>query len=346
MADSKRRSETIRHWPVRLPQDALPRLLVIVDAEEEFDWTAPFDRRNTATRSIAEQWRAQEIFEAVGAVPTYLIDYPVATAPLAVETLKAFHDNGRCLIGAQMHPWVNPPFEEEVNIRNSYPGNLAPGLEREKLSRLSQAIEQNFGFRPWIYKAGRYGLGRHSVATLKALGYRIDMSVVPHVSFSADDGPSFLGWPDQPFWWDAQRTVLEIPLSSGFSGLLSAYGAPLYPLLMHPLARRLHAPGIFSRAHLLSRATLTPEGAHWPILRRLMRNMVKNGVRVFSLTYHSPSLGLGHTPYVRDTVERAAFLETIGRILKYFRDELGGVFSTPDEIHSLAVRQSAGRNPS
>ena len=32
---------------VRLPREQRPILLVVVDTEEEFDWSAPFDRRNT-----------------------------------------------------------------------------------------------------------------------------------------------------------------------------------------------------------------------------------------------------------------------------------------------------------
>ena len=60
-----------------------PELIVVVDTEEEFDWTAPFARENVATGSIPAQARAHDIYDRFGVVPTYVIDYPVATDPAA-----------------------------------------------------------------------------------------------------------------------------------------------------------------------------------------------------------------------------------------------------------------------
>jgi hypothetical protein len=40
--------------PVRLPPDAQPRLFVVVDTEEEFDWSAAFSRANTGVTAIRE----------------------------------------------------------------------------------------------------------------------------------------------------------------------------------------------------------------------------------------------------------------------------------------------------
>src|ERR1700690_3342102 len=178
-------------WPLTL--------LVVIDTEEEFDWHAPFDRASVGVRNIAEQPRAQAIFDAHGIVPTYVIDYPVAVSRAGREVLGGIAAAGRCSIGAHLHPWVTPPHEEPVDDRNSFPGNLPPALERAKLAALTGAIEQGFGLRPTIYKAGRYGVGPATAASLEALGYRIDCSVVPHTSFSAAAGPDFSALADRPF---------------------------------------------------------------------------------------------------------------------------------------------------
>ena len=39
-----------------------PELLIVVDTEEEFDWTRPFSRDAIATRSIPAQARAHAIY--------------------------------------------------------------------------------------------------------------------------------------------------------------------------------------------------------------------------------------------------------------------------------------------
>jgi hypothetical protein len=65
---------------------------------------------------------------------------------------------------------------------------------------------------------------------------------------------------------------------------------------------------------------------------RLLAAMAGQGHRLFSLTYHSPSLEPGHTPYVRNDEDLAAFLGAIEQVLTYFRDVLGGSFTTPTRV--------------
>src|SRR3954454_23694277 len=100
------------HKRLQPPPTQPPTLVVVVDTEEEFDWDAPFDPSSTSVENIGFQHLAQDAFDAFGVVPTYLMDYPVATTPESAATLRRFHDSGRCKIGAHLHPWVNPPAEE------------------------------------------------------------------------------------------------------------------------------------------------------------------------------------------------------------------------------------------
>ncbi len=328
-----------------LPADFPPTLVIVVDTEEEFDWSKPFARENNATTAIAEQGRAQEIYARFGVVPLYVIDYPVATTGPAWRTLAGFHAQGLCDIGAHLHPWVNPPFEEAVTTHNSYPGNLPPELEARKLETLTEAISANFGARPTAYKAGRYGLGPATSALLERLGYQIDLSLVPHSDFGADGGPDFRRCADRPYWFGRRGDLLEIPLSRGFAGLAAPLGRRLFPLFDMAALRRLHAGGIAARLRLLERITLTPEGVFATEHRRLTRSLLAQGHRIFSLTYHSSSLGIGGSPYVRSTEERDRFLASIEHYLAFFRDEIGGRFGTPAAIYrdltALRLQQAA-----
>ncbi len=304
-----------------------PQLAVVVDTEEEFDWTAPFSRDRRAVRSIPAQALAHRIFDPLGVVPTYVIDHPVATDPRAVEFLRGLQRDGRAEIGAHLHPWVSPPHEEEVNRRNSYHCNLPPGLERAKIARLTDEIARSFG-RPTVFKAGRYGFGPGTAAIIAELGYRVDCSYVPWTTFAADGGPDYQDTPDQPFWLDRGRGLLEVPLTGGFFGRLARAGPGLHRLLNDRRAERLRIPGLLARTGLLARARLTPEGVPADEQRRLLDAMVASGRRFFTMTYHSPSLAVGNTPYVRDEAGLAAFLDAIERVLRHFRDDLGGEFTT------------------
>ena len=311
-----------------------PELIIVVDAEEEFDWTAPFSRESTATTSIPAQARAHEIYDRFGVVPTYVIDHPVATDPRAVAFLKGLRDDGKAEIGAHLHPWVTPPHEEQVTTFNSYHCNLPPALERAKIAALTDAIEQSFGERPSVFKAGRYGFGANTKAVIAELGYKVDCSVVPHTDFSADGGPTFVGWPDRPYWLNEGRGLLEIPLTVGFIGAAASLGKKAAGLFSNPGAVRLHVPGMLARSGLLARSRLSPEGVSAEEQCRLLAQMTKRGHRLFSLTYHSPSLAPGHTPYVRDEADLAGFLASIETVLTHFRDELGGRFTTATRVQA------------
>lgn len=317
-----------------------PELLIVVDTEEEFDWSKPFSRASISTRTIPAQARAHALYDRFGIVPTYVVDHPVATDPAAVRFLMALRDAGRAEIGAHLHPWVTPPFVEEVTARNSYHCNLPPELERAKIAALTEAIARGFGARPTIFKAGRYGYGPNTGRALAELGYEVDCSLVPHTDFSGDGGPDFRGRPDRPHW--LPEGLLEVPLTVGFVGALSGLGERAGWLFDSVNAGRLRIPGVLARAGLVARARLSPEGTPAGEQCRLIAAMAARGHRTFSLTYHSPSLAPGHTPYVRDGADLDRFLHSIEQVLTFFRDDLGGRFTTLSQVYAEeAARREA-----
>jgi hypothetical protein len=316
-----------------------PLLMIIVDTEEEFDWNAPFDRMKTGVNSMRAQYQLHEIYDRYGVRPTYVMDYPVASQPEGYVPLKALLAKGQCLIGAHLHPWVNLPHEEEVNDFNSYPGNLPPALERRKLEVLTDTITRNFGQRPTIYKAGRYGLGPQTFRTLSEMGYEVDLSPVPYTDFGQKHGPDFSRVRPNPYWIGAPGGLLTVPLTRGFFGALDAIGAPIDRFLDTPLSQRLMLRGILSRSHLLERSTLTPEGVPVAEHIKLVGAMIARGHRIFSLTYHSPSLEPGHTSYVRTPEDLKLFINSIETFLETFMNRFGGKPTDPLSLRKLLLER-------
>ena len=318
------------HRKLTVPPDLPPTLLVVVDTEEEFDWSAPFDPNQTAVRNIAEQPRAQEVFDRHGLRPTYVIDYPVAATRASADLLAGFAADGRCSIGAHLHPWVTPPHRGPINAHTSYPGNLPPDLEAAKLAALSETIAGNLGLTARIYKAGRYGVGPATPGSLQALGYSIDCSLVPWTDFSGDGGPDFHTAADQPF--EIAPGLVELPLSVGFAGRLAGLGPQLFPRLHADWARSLRLPGIAARLGLLERLRLSPEGHSLTDMIRQTEAGLAQGKRLFMMTYHSSALLPGATPYVRDAAERDGFVAKLAQYCDYFFNRCGGEAGSLDEI--------------
>jgi hypothetical protein len=320
------------------PAEERPMVVVVVDSEAEFDWTAGAPRRAMGVTSVKAQLKVQSIFERYEVRPTYVLDYPVSSTPEAYEIIRELHQSGTCEIGAHLQPWDNPPFFERKTDENSYPGNLPFELEREKLVRLTRIIEENVGVRPRIYKAGRYGVGRATAQILAELGYEIDLSVVPGTNLTRQFGPDFSHCGAHPYWFGKAPALLEIPLCVGYTGLLAHTGRLAYGLTTNERLKALHVPGILARLGLIERITLTPEGISFEELCRLTFALLREGHRIFNFTYHSPSLAPGNTPYVRNQKDLRAFSQRIDRYLHFFIKELGGLAATPFEVKALAER--------
>lgn len=323
---------------VAAPLSGPPRLLVVVDTEETFDWDAPFDRQSTDTSAMSEVGLGQELCDAVSLAPTYVVGYPIASDIKAMERLSGYSKAGRATIGSHLHGWVCPPFDEDVNAANSYQGNLPVALEKQKLEVLNRQIEQTTGIVPVIHKAGRHGFGWGTAEVLKDLGYKVDVSPTPGFDLTSDGGPNHENLPNAPQWLDKERQLLSIAGTGGFIGGLRKIGPLLHRVSESPIGRTLKTEGILSRSGLMERIRLSPEGYTLSELKYLTHNLLERGENVFTLTYHSPSLAVGCTPYVRDKQDLKAFLKKIEDYFSFFFDELGGQPSTPlgllDEIRA------------
>ena len=310
---------------------ALPRpmLVTTIDAEEDFDWNGPFIRTASRVTSMRSQYKAHRVFERYGVIPAYLVDFPVASQDEGRGPLRELLEAGQCEIGAQLHPWVTPPFVEVISNRNSYPGNLPMVVEYDKLLSLTNMLEEAFGSRPRIYRAGRYGFGPNTGEILRQLGYQVDTSIMPRWNYTPQGGPDFRALGADPFWIDRDRTVLEMPISVALVGRAarlghSRLGQSLSSALFTHLGERLGLTSAVSRLGLVERIRLTPEGIAIDEAKRLVRQMIADGQRVFVMTYHSPSMEPGGTPYVRTEDDLTRFLAWMEEFYDFFTKEIGG----------------------
>lgn len=323
-----------------------PILIVAVDTEAEFDWAGPFLRTNTNVQNLRNQSLAQQVFDRFGVRPVYLVDYAVATKPEGYTPLQGFVRSRRCEIGAHLHPWITPPFAEELSDRTSFSQNLSVSLQSLKLQHLTEAIGKNFDLRPVTYRAGRYGIGEETAPILGQLGYQIDMSILPGVNMRPISGPDFREALDKPYWFGEGYRLLEIPANFCFTGLLASREVPrnvpvrVYEQISRPTLNRFaRSLGMFAHLRLLERIPLTPEGTTLGELRRLTSTRLKIGERVLVFSYHSSSLLPGSTQYVRSASELSRFLQTIEGYLKFFFSEVGGISMTPSELRRFILHR-------
>ena len=303
------------------------RVLLTVDTEEEFDWDKPFSATEHGLDHVRHLRSFQEFCENLGVSPLWLVDWPIAHDPMAQEVLGDAARRAKAEIGVQLHSWVNPPHDETVDARNSYAGNLPPALEREKFRRLREAIVSNFQVTPLSYRAGRYGLGTETAAILSENGIAADTSVRTHFDYRKGHGPDYTHHPLVPYWVGGERRVLELPVTTVYWGMLRRQGTLLQPLL----DRMPALSAVASRLGLIERIPLTPEGVTADEALRGIDIALDDGLPLLVLSFHSPSLAPGHTPYVRNETGVDALYEWFRTVFAYC-EQRGVKPTTVEEI--------------
>ncbi len=288
------------------------QFLVTVDTEEAFDWTGPFTRDQHSVSHIPAVLQFQELCDKYGVQPIYMVDYPVLTDPQSQGIFKTLIREKRAIIGAHLHPWVTPPFDDEVNRHNSYGCNLPEKVERDKLMVMLDAMNKVFGEMPKIFRAGRYGIGENTAEVLIECGVPFDSSVRSYFDYSAEGGPDFGVSSVRPYWIRPGQ-LAELPLTSVFVGPLRRYAPHLFGRDSKPAMTR----GVLARSGLLSRIAFTPEGVDLRAMKKGIDCAMADGLPLLNLSFHSPSLEPGNTAYVQNAAQQEAFLGWWDSIFAY-----------------------------
>lgn len=319
---------------VQFPAEFGRRFLVSIDTEEEFDWDGPFRRTGHTNLSVGKLQRFQSFIEGYGVKPVYYVDYAIIENAEAAAFLKSVTDKDTASVGVHLHPWINPPFEEETTVRNSFAGNLPKELEEAKILALRDAIESKIGKRPTTYRAGRYGVGSNSIEILAKLGFAIDSSARSRFDYRDESGPDFSHIGSEPFWLDRQHGLFEVPLTTVFSGPFRKQGDQLVSLFNQSKI----ANALLSKTRMLERIPLTPEGVSAREAKEAIDVALDDMLKLLVFSFHSPSLSAGHTPYVQTDADLDRFYDWWREIIDHLLERE----VTPISIDQLITAAGLG----
>jgi hypothetical protein len=197
------------------------RVLLCVSIDCECDKGPAWRTRRPLTYGgvvVGISERLHPLFRRFGAKPTYLLSPELLRDSQCIEHLAALEG---CELGTHLHGELAEPgaFEPEVTraVQREYP----PEVERAKLVWLTEAFRNAFDRPARSFRAGRFGIGPHTVPILEELGYAAESSITPHVDWSGvSRGLSFLGAPSQPYHPDpldpgrpGTSSLLEVPIT-------------------------------------------------------------------------------------------------------------------------------------
>jgi len=321
---------------------------VTIDTEGDDEWTF---RRHPSAENIAHLRALEGVLERVGAVATYLVTHSVAEDPRAADTLRSLREERGAELGAHCHAWNTPPVEEPEGAQvflNELPG----AVQRRKLETLTETLERRLGVRPRSFRAGRFGANAATLRCLAELGYTVDSSVTPGVTWRGTPGlPGGEGGPD---YRDAPLSTYfpdrEDPTRPGRPG----------PLLEVPVTvvrtRRLPAPAHrvvtgFGPGSLLSAVAgklglgktlwLYPVFETAEDLVKAAEVAVRQGADVLNLMLHSSEVMPGGSPYLRTAADVQALLGRTERALETVIERTGAVPCTLTGVPRPAPAEEA-----
>jgi hypothetical protein len=313
------------------------KFFITIDTEED-EW-GKFQSINPSVENIQQLSLVQQLFNRYGAVPTYLVNYPVVKNDQSREVLLDILAKNRCEIGTHCHPWNTPPFQEKLDERHSMLCNLPYLIIRDKIETLHQRIIESLGVLPRCFRAGRWGLSPNVAKVIQGIGYQVDTSVTPFVDWSIYTGPDYRQAPQQIYRFnpDALLSVrdegclLEVPATIGFLQKNFDLCYHLSQWMAGGVAARLHLPGILDRARLLNFRWLSPESSNGNDMIALAKTCLLRGCSHLNMSFHSTTLLPGKSPFVRTQEDLNAFLESIEQVLE-FAAANGLVFSALSDV--------------
>ena len=293
----------------------MPEVFLVVSIDCECDkgpaWRS---RRPLAFDGIREGIgvRLQPLFEKYGAKPTYLLSPEVMRDARSVELLASLAN--RAELGTHLHGEYAEPNAFEPDVTRVFQRDYPREIELEKLASTTAAYARAFGRKPTSFRAGRFGIGAHTLGILGDLGYLVDSSVTPFMRWS-DRGTSFsfAGAPTQPYVPDEAA-----PAKMGRSQILEV------PITIRPrAANRIPALGRFIEPRWLrpSRASGSQmiEVAREEIAQAAVRRPV--APVILNAMFHNVEVIAGASPYAATEGQARAILERVETLLAFAKQE-------------------------
>lgn len=170
--------------------------------------------------------RFQELCVKYNIKPTYLVTSEVCADSYARQIFTDYWSRDLAEIGTHLHLWTTAPFTDKDGYRFNDPNHgfaseLPTDILREKLTTLTDEIITAFGKRPTSFRSGRYGFNEEVGRALTELGYLVDSSVTPLLSWArypgipgGAGGPDFINSTPFPYMYNfGNGSLLEIPVT-------------------------------------------------------------------------------------------------------------------------------------
>ena len=282
-----------------------PAFLITIDTEGDNLWSQP---REIHTHNAAFLPRFQRLCEAYGLRPTWLVDYEMAIDDKFVAFARDAVRRGQAEVGMHLHAWNSPPLvalTDDDFRHQPYLTEYPADVMRAKVRFLARLLRERFDSPIVSHRGGRWAFDENYARALAELGFRVDCTVCPHVSWrdatgdpAGRGGPDFRRFPSRPYLVDlddirrpGDSDLLELPMS--------VLRSPLHRIA--PWAYT--TPGLrrWAWKGLPDRIWLYPDGRNLAHLHYVLEDALAHKRPYVEMVLHSSELMPGGGPLVPNT---------------------------------------------
>lgn len=275
--------------------------IITIDTEGDNLWeraTTKNGIREITTKNADYVERFQELCERYHFLPTYLVDYEMAMSEKFVGLTKAWLREGKCEIGMHMHAWNTPPLYKLPFFykgHNPYAGEYPHNVMRKKLEYMTGLIEDRFGIRPTSHRGGRWYIDAWYVSQLIKLGYKVDCSITPGISWqkargNTEFGPDYSRFLSRVFYMDENRTFLQVTPSI------------IRPPILHTFTELRKYPYDYKNI-FKKRIWLRPNGKNRQDMLYIVKKQLYSPCNYIEFMLHSSELMPGGSPTFKNETD-------------------------------------------
>lgn len=201
--------------------------MITIDTEGDNLWSKP---QKITAKNAEFLHRFQSLCERYGLRPTYLANYEMAISPAFQRFGRDIIERNTGEIGMHLHAWNSPPLvslTEDDHFFQPYLIEYAEEIMRKKILFMTDLLESTFEAKMISHRAGRWSFNETYAKILVELGYKVDCSVTPNISWKKSigdprqyGGTDYDGFPEVPYYLDLNHirrpgdsALLEVPVT-------------------------------------------------------------------------------------------------------------------------------------
>lgn len=296
-------------------------LAASLDIEEEGLFKSCYPTGDYSLKNIRHLRRLEPLLVS-GLRPTFFCSYSVLTDHESVKILDSLRRKYDIEIGAHLHHWNTPPFENGKRLsrvlRKVPTRNVNDVLLEKKLQTLLSAARDLTGGALTSFRMGRWDLHMQHFDMLCRNDIICDASIRPlHSGTTSDLAPDHFLFPTDPFWLQSGNyRILEVPLTVyGLVGVFPPFIKRIEKFLPRPVFQQLKAS--FKNWGALS---LLPVQHPLEVMKFVTRRHIANGGKVISLTWHSSEMMPGGAPHMPDEPSVRKLMNKLRAYINWLHD--------------------------